>query len=202
MCNLYLARNGDVYVCAGGATNTNGSGHDPCGVTPDDSMNSHAIGIEAGNNGTGEQWPTVQQDAYVTMIQALCDHYGIPVERVHSHFEYAPDRKIDPAGNSRYASGGNKWDMDAFRGDITAGGPPPQPPPEEEEVTRDDAKMIAEEVWNYMINDPTVAKMTQADVLLGYTRAAAGNADRQTRPSDAKNTIAEDVWSHPDRTLT
>jgi len=81
LCNLYLDRQGNIYVCAGGATNTNGSGHDTCGITNDDSMNSSAIGIEAGNNGVGEQWPDAQQDAYVALCKALCDGYGIGVGR-------------------------------------------------------------------------------------------------------------------------
>jgi hypothetical protein len=133
LCNLYLSRAGDIYVCAGGATNTNGSGQDPCGVTPDDSMNSSAIGIEAGNNGTGEPWPQVQQDAYVALCSVLCDAYGIGVGQVHAHFEWAPSRKIDPAGESNYATGSSSWDMNAFRancgGTPTPPGPTPQPPP-------------------------------------------------------------------------
>lgn len=134
IANLYLSRTGKVWIMAAGATNTNGSGHDPCGATANDSMNSAAIGIEAANNGTGETWPTVQQDVYTKLVNKLCSQYGIPIGRVHSHFEWAPDRKIDPAGNSRYASGGNKWNMDAFRGDVIAGGEPspgPTPPPGE-----------------------------------------------------------------------
>lgn len=133
VANLYLSRTGKVWIMAAGATNTNGSGSDPCGATANDSMNSAAIGIEAANNGTGETWPTVQQDVYVKLVNGLCDHYGIPVGRVHSHFEWAPTRKIDPAGSSKYASGGNKWNMDAFRGDVIAfgadGGQPPTPIP-------------------------------------------------------------------------
>lgn len=119
--NLYLSRSGKVWVMAAGATNTNGSGHDPCGATANDSMNSSAIGIECANNGVGEPYPTVQQDVYVKLCRVLCDHYGIPNGRIHSHFEWAPDRKIDPAGQSRYASGGNKWNMGQFRSDCAAG---------------------------------------------------------------------------------
>jgi N-acetylmuramoyl-L-alanine amidase len=133
LCNIYLSRVPEIYVCAGGATNTNGSGHDPCGVTPDDSMNSHAIGIEAGNNGVGELWPEAMQDAYVALCRVLCEGYGFGLERVHAHFEWAPSRKIDPAGQSRYAGGADKWDMNRFRADCggtpTTPGPTPQPPP-------------------------------------------------------------------------
>lgn len=128
LANLYLSRAGKVWIMAGGATNTNGSGSDPCGAIANDSMNSSAIGIEAGNNGTGEPWPQAQQDAYTKLVKALCDHYGIPVGRVHSHAEWAPSRKIDPAGPSKWASSGT-WNEDAFRSDVAAGGGGPTPPP-------------------------------------------------------------------------
>jgi N-acetylmuramoyl-L-alanine amidase/Glycosyl hydrolases family 25 len=127
LCNLYISRNGTIYVCAGGATNTNGSGSDPCGTTNDDSMNSSAIGIEAGNNGTGEAWPADQTNCYVKLSDELCSAYGIPAARVHSHFEWAPERKKDPAGPSPWASGSSMWNMDAFRDDVEGGGAPAPP---------------------------------------------------------------------------
>lgn len=135
VANLYLARSGKVWVMAAGATNTNGKGGPLDGV-PSDSMNTYAIGIEAANNGVGEQWPPAQQDAYIRLTKALCSRYGILTAHVRAHFEWAPDRKIDPAGNSRYATGGAKWNMDTFRGDVllSGGTPPPlpTPPPEDE----------------------------------------------------------------------
>ena len=118
--NLYLSRDGTIYVMAGGAANTNGSGSDPCGIVPDDGMNARSIAIEAGNGGTGEPWPQVQQDSYVWLVAALCTAYGIAPAQVHSHFEWAPGRKIDPAGESRYASGSAMWDMDVFRVDVAS----------------------------------------------------------------------------------
>lgn len=136
LCNLYLARAGTIYVCAGGATNTNGTGD--CPHLSPDSMNSSAVGIEAGNDGVGEPWPDPQQDAYVALCRVLCDAYGIAVDRVHGHAEWAPTRKIDPAGNSRYAVGGATWDLAAFRHDIGAGTTPtppdPDPHPPEDDV--------------------------------------------------------------------
>jgi hypothetical protein len=133
VCNLYLDRAGTVYVCAAGATNTNGSGIDPCGTVPDDSMNTYAIGIEAGNDGVGEPWPEAQQDAYVVLCAALCDGYGIPTWQIHSHAEWAPSRKIDPAGPSRWAADGT-WPMDGFRDDVagTSSWTPPTPDDEED----------------------------------------------------------------------
>jgi hypothetical protein len=100
-------------------------------------MNSSSIGIEAANLGNGETWPTAQLDAYVRLVGELCRAYDIPVSRVHSHGGpdgWAPDRKVDPAGPPRYASGNDTWDMDAFRRDVTDylnGDAPPPPEPDE-----------------------------------------------------------------------
>jgi hypothetical protein len=135
ICNLYLSRVPEIYVCAAGASNTNGPGIDYCGIVDDDSMNAAAIGIEAGNDGIGEPWPAVMQDAYVALCAALCAAYGIGVDQVHSHLEWAgPARKIDPAGQSRYASGSDSWDMDPFRADVAAGTLPAPVPPEEDDM--------------------------------------------------------------------
>jgi N-acetylmuramoyl-L-alanine amidase len=126
IANLYLSRSGKVWVMAAGATNTNGSGSAPWGGCPNDSMNSHAIGIEAGNNGTGEPWPKAQQDAYLILVGALTSHYGIDGGHVRGHVEWAPGRKIDPAGPSQWASSGT-WNMDGFR--HSCGGMEPSPGP-------------------------------------------------------------------------
>jgi hypothetical protein len=124
IANLYLSRSGKVWVMAAGATNTNGSGRCPhCGTT--DNMNSRAIGIEPANDGVGEPWAAVQQDVYVRLTSVLCGHYAIANAAVIAHLEYAAGRKIDPAGQSRYASGAASWAMGRFRADCAAGGGPP-----------------------------------------------------------------------------
>ncbi len=135
IANLYLARDGAVWVIAAGATNTNGSGSAPWpGGCPDDQMNTHAIGIEAANNGVGEPWPLVQQDAYLTLCHALCAAYAIPADHVRAHWEWAPGRKIDPAGPSHWATGTASWDMPEFRVDAAGNGStPPQPTPTPED---------------------------------------------------------------------
>ena len=140
LCNLYLSRDGTVYVCAGMATNCNGSGVDPCGMLEDDTMNANSLAVEAGNDGVGEVWPARQLDAYTALVDALCSGYGIPVARCHSHQEYAPGRKTDPAGPARYASGPYPFDMHAFRADVDHGTipapePAPIPIPEDDEMS-------------------------------------------------------------------
>lgn len=131
VANLYLSRSGKIWVMAAGATNTNGKGSDWWGGgVPNDSMNSYAIGIEAANNGVGEPWPAVQQDVYVLLVQTLCEWYNIPNNNVRAHHEWAPDRKIDPAGHSLYATGADKWNMTVFRKDCDSYQPHPPDSPE------------------------------------------------------------------------
>src|SRR5262245_4663827 len=138
VCNLYLARTGWVWVCAAGATNTNGKGG-PIDNVAQDQMNTSALGIEAGNDGVGESWPEPMQQAYVRLVRALIGAYAIPVGHCRSHREWAPDRKKDPAGGSRWAppgGGGSTWNEDGFRGDVATGWPGGHlaPEPEEDDV--------------------------------------------------------------------
>lgn len=139
LCNLYVARSGECWVCAAGCTNTNGSGHDWWGGgVPDDSMNTHAIGIEIASTGTGETYPDAQQRAVAQLVEGLCLTYGIVAAHVRTHFEWAPDRKCDNTGPSRWCppgtpggcNGAGAWNMDAFRADVAAGWPGggPHPP--------------------------------------------------------------------------
>jgi hypothetical protein len=100
IANILLDRDGHVWVCAAGATNTNGKGG-PTGFSkgnvPKDSMNTYAVGIEAANNGLGEPWPKVQIDAFFLLNNTLASHLGLNPEDCCTHQFYAPDRKIDPA---------------------------------------------------------------------------------------------------------
>jgi N-acetylmuramoyl-L-alanine amidase len=129
---MWLHTDGRVMVGAAGATNTQGNGGPlrvSRGTIPQNAGNRHMISIEASNNGVGEPWPTVMQDAYVAMCAALCDAYGLDRSRdVIAHFEWTT-RKIDPAGPSRWATGTRSWNMQAFRAEVVAhGGSTPQPP--------------------------------------------------------------------------
>lgn len=143
LCNLYLDRTGLVWVCAAGATNTNGKGSDWWGGgVPDDSMNSYAIGIEA-NGGYGSEWPMEQQAAYTWLIAALCDSYGIDRNCVRGHFEWAPTRKVDPAGPSQWSPDDSSWDMDAFRRACGTEEETDMP------LSDDDIARIADAVWRY-----------------------------------------------------
>lgn len=133
---LYLDRTGRWTVGAAGATNTSGKGGPLLttrGTIPLDAANRFVISIEAANRGDGEVWPDAQLRSYVKGVAALARAYLGGVVRipgdVHSHFEWAPTRKNDPAGNSWYATGASKWNMTQFRSDVNAAITPPQPPP-------------------------------------------------------------------------
>jgi len=144
LANLYLDRGGLWWILAGGATNTNGKGRDTWGGgVPDDSMNTYAIGIEAANDGVGEPWPEAQTDGYLAGVAALCAAYLIPVDHVRAHAEWAPDRKVDPAGPPRWATGPHTWNMPHFRDDVDhANQPAPTPTPPTPPQEDDDMRFI------------------------------------------------------------
>jgi hypothetical protein len=119
--NIMIDRTGHIWIGACGATNTQGKGpaqNCSLGTIPENRQNEFTLSIEACNAGTGEPWPEPQQDAYVNLCAVLVQKLGLQVSDVRAHFEMAPGRKYDPAGQSRYASGGNLWDMDAFRASV------------------------------------------------------------------------------------
>jgi hypothetical protein len=100
IANILLARNGEVWVLAAGATNTNGKGKTvgfSKGNVPADSMNSYAVGVEIANNGVGEQYSQVQVDTMFALNNMLARRLGLNPEDCCTHQFYAPDRKIDPA---------------------------------------------------------------------------------------------------------
>lgn len=131
---LYTSRTGVVYVCAAGATNTNGKGVDTWGGgVPVDRMNEFAISNEIANDGIGEPYPIAQQHAVLTTTVACARHYRIMSKCVRGHFEWTT-RKIDPSGPSKWAPAGGRWDMAAFRADVAAAlTAPPTPTPEPKE---------------------------------------------------------------------
>jgi hypothetical protein len=107
LCQFLLGRDGTVRVIAGGYANHAGTGGPRAGV-PANLGNSHAYGIEAENNGTGEPWAPEMLNAYYRLCAALMDWMGTrDVSKVFGHKEWTT-RKIDPAGIS----------MDQFRSHV------------------------------------------------------------------------------------
>ncbi|MFL9842814.1 peptidoglycan recognition protein family protein [Flavobacterium rhizosphaerae] len=106
LSQLGLGRDGTFYIIAAGRCNHAGRG-EWNGVS---GGNSHFIGIEAENMGTGQEpWPEVQMDAYRRGVAAILKKIGKGVEACAGHKEYAQPagRKPDP-----------NFDMDAFRAEV------------------------------------------------------------------------------------
>ena len=90
---LYLARDGQVWVCAGGATNTNGKGG-PVAVSREHcSSRQHehvcAVGVEIANNGVGEPWPQVQVDAAFAVSLAITSWLGLVATDALGHVDWS-----------------------------------------------------------------------------------------------------------------
>jgi hypothetical protein len=140
--NMLLDRDGIVWPIAAGAANTQGKGGPTPfsrGTVPLDQGNTTMWGIEAQNNGVGQEWPQAQIDSYFRCNQALAELFGNQVTDCVSHQGYAPTRKIDPAtaaavqGPWRPGSvtSSGTWSVDDIRNEArrrSTSVPPPQPP--------------------------------------------------------------------------
>lgn len=98
LCQVLLGRDGTVKMIAAGYANHAGYGGPRAGM-PANMGNTYSIGIEAENNGVGEPWTKAQLNAYYRLCAALLVWIGKKdVSVVIGHKEWAPGRKIDPAG--------------------------------------------------------------------------------------------------------
>lgn len=98
LCQFLLGRDGKVRIIAAGYANHAGYGGPRAGI-PANMGNTYTYGIEAENNGLGEPWSKEQLNAYYRLCAALLVWMGTrDVNRVFGHKEWAPGRKIDPAG--------------------------------------------------------------------------------------------------------
>lgn len=137
--NLALCPHSVWFCVCAGPSNTNGLGSDwwhPVGDpkrVPDNSMNSYAIANEMMNNGVGEAYPVGMLDSMIRGTAAICRAFSIGVFENRAHFEWAPTRKIDPAGPCRYMGTNTpnmKWNMGLVRSDLQAAlNPTPAPTP-------------------------------------------------------------------------
>ncbi|WP_017972534.1 N-acetylmuramoyl-L-alanine amidase [Actinopolyspora halophila] len=92
LAHYVLGFDGTVYVVAAGLAYHAGSGS-----WRGMSGNESAIGIEAEDSGDGD-WTDAQLDAYPRLVARLCQFLGVDSAAVCAHREWAPERKIDPAG--------------------------------------------------------------------------------------------------------
>lgn len=123
-----IGRDGKIYVIAAGRANHAGK------VRKAAYANSHAIGIEAENTGTGEPWSNAQMDSYVKLCRALRDEFKIKTSAILGHKEVCSPkgRKIDPYGFSmgtfRKAVARGYWKKPASKPSVKpAGKPKPKP---------------------------------------------------------------------------
>jgi hypothetical protein len=132
-------------------------------VIPLDSANSRTFNIEAQNNGVGEPWTAEMVATYPRLCAAVLDCINsttpgakLGAGDVISHQEWAPTRKIDPAGPSPWCNTDDRymrWLMDKFRGAVFAqmmAGPPAPLPPIPEPSEEDD-----EMVTVYLLRGPS-----------------------------------------------
>jgi len=163
--NLYIARDGEVWVMAAGATNTNGKGSGTRdtsrGTVPVDSMNTYAVGIEIGNNGVGEPYSKACIDAAFATSLVVTSKCGLlPTDVIH-HQAYAPDRKVDPATCTGVQGGwypksvtsSGTWSLDDLKAECNrraaAGGSGEEV---DMPISDEDAKKIASAVWTHDIS--------------------------------------------------
>lgn len=131
LAQLGLGRTGTVYVFAAGIANHAGRSRSAT------MTNSHAIGIEA--EGAMEDWPKAQYDAYLKLVRALVDEFGLGTSRALRHGETCspPGRKTDAS-----------FSGPTFRKQLATtrlGGTPPAPKPTEPEGLFGMTKRIAYE---------------------------------------------------------
>lgn len=184
---IYLGRDGRIVVGAAGATNCQGKGGPLTtsqGTVPKDKGNQYMIAIEAANAGTGEPWPTVQQDQYVALVRALCDGYSFdPYTDVFGHFDYCapscPGRKIDPAGPSRFGvvNQNDTWDINVFRAEVAGVAPAPTPPTPEPPTPQPPSEDWMANLPNIKKGDsgPAVKRMQHLLAAAGYMNEANVN---------------------------
>ena len=120
LAQLFLARDGTVYLVAAGISYHAGS------VSSNRYANSHAIGIEAEATGL-DSWPAHQIEEYAKLCKALCKEFGLSTSRVQGHKEVAVPRgrKPDPnfsMSDFRKKVGGAKGGVSSGGG--TSGGSP------------------------------------------------------------------------------
>jgi hypothetical protein len=121
VANLMLSRAGVWVPVAAGRAWHAGAADRPAAWPwiPRGDGNGALLGIEAESTGAPDNWTAQQRDAYPRGVAALLRHLGVGADRFLGHKEWAPSRKIDPAG----------WDLNGFRGTVAGllGAAPPPP---------------------------------------------------------------------------
>lgn len=109
IANLYLGRDGTVYVVAAGVSNNAGHGNARAAGLPSTSGNSSTIAMEMANNGTGEPYAPAMYRAALLVAAVIARRMSWPAGRFIGHKEWSTSGKVDPL-----------WDMPAARRDLAA----------------------------------------------------------------------------------
>jgi hypothetical protein len=188
VANLHVMRSGEVWVLAAGRTNTNGKGAGVTwskGAVPTDSMNSYAVGMELSNTGVGQTYPQAQIDAAIAASNAVNAAYGnLPID-VATHYQWAPNRKIDPAQAAavegpwqpRGITGSGTWSDDDLRSECRVRAATPAPP------SGDDDMLLYVEVndaWARFIGTGQINPLVLWQV--GYTSGSRADVHRANLP--------------------
>lgn len=196
--NVYLARDGRVWVGAAGAANTAGKGGPyrlSRGTVPVDQANTRTFAVEAANDGVGQPWPQVQIDAYFTLSNVLNARFGNQPGDLFTHADWTLAaggyRKIDPAvagavegpWQPRPTNTSNTWNVDDVRVEAArrATTAPPDNGGDDMALTDDDIARIATAVWQRAVALKTgePGETRPAGDLLGWTHANAAQAKDQ-----------------------
>lgn len=109
IANLYLGRNGTVYIVASGISNNAGRGNARAAGLPSVTGNAETIAMEMANNGIGEPYSSVMYTAAIKVGAAIARHLNLPTKNLLGHKEWSTSGKIDPT-----------WNMASARISITA----------------------------------------------------------------------------------
>lgn len=162
LAQCWVALDGAWHVLAAGRCNHAGEGG-PWGVIPEDLGNTYAVGVETDHT-VGENWPAAQLDGLRRGTAAILARLGSkPGNALCGHKEYAPTRKVDPAG----------LNMDHERSvvaDIMDGDDMPS------------ADDIAKAVWKYQRHNPqnpgqTITTLQELGYIHTYSARAAAGVD-------------------------
>jgi hypothetical protein len=153
--NIVIGRDGTRYVCAGGATNTEGKGGPltlPDGrVVPADGGNTRALSIEISNNGVGMPYPQTQIDAcFATSNRLTLAYCRGRVDNIAQHHDYAPNRKIDPSTAAAVQgpwrpsaiNTSGSWELYDLRNEARRRATPPAPTPPPQPLEEADMEVV------------------------------------------------------------
>lgn len=144
LSNIGMGYNGTLYVISAGTCYHAGTGGWN-GLTG----NSTALGIEAEDAGDGD-WTDAQLDCYPRIGAVLSQYLGEGAIANCGHKEWAPDRKIDPAGiDMGWARSRVQWYLDH----------PDQISKEEADMplSDDDLRKVYEAVWHGAPGAPLIS---------------------------------------------